>query len=376
MNRIYLDHAATTPLDPRVRQAMEPWQGPAANPSSLHTEGRAARQALDGARQSLAEVLGCLFGEVIFTGSGTEAAALALVGAALGRRDPARTRILVSAAEHHCVLETAPLLERLGVRQELIPVCRRAQVRLDALESLMGPDVLAVSVMHANNELGTINPIAEAAALAKRHGALMHVDAVQTFPGPRLDAWPEVDMISASAHKLHGPAGIGLLACRAGTPLGAVIRGGGQEREMRAGTESVANAVGFAAAAQLALTEPDGRAAARDAFLQSLEGRFEPTAVGEGVLPGHAHLRIPGIAADSMLIRLDSLGVSASSGAACSSGALEPSHVLLACGYTPTEAEEGLRFTFGRGSQPAEAEEAARRVASAARAIDQAARPR
>jgi cysteine desulfurase len=246
-------------------------------------------------------------------------------------------------------------LERLGLRIELVPVDRRARMNMDAYESLLGGDVLLACLIHANNEIGTIQPVGEAAALAKRAGALVFVDAVQTFPAARLDVWPEVDMISASSHKIHGPAGAGLLAVRSGTPLRAIIRGGGQEREMRAGTENVAAIVGFAAAAGTASAQDAAsKAAARDSFLAELEakmaGRFEVTAQGADVLPGHAHLRIPGRKADGLLITLDAMGIAASSGAACSSGALEPSHVLLACGFSIDEAEEGLRFTFGRAS--------------------------
>ncbi len=374
MRRLYLDHAATTPLSPAARKAMLPLLGPSpANPSSMHREGRRARQAVDEARAALAEAAGALFGEVLFTSSGTESASLAILGAALGRRDDRRNRVLAGAADHHCVLETAPILERLGLRMELVPVDRRARMDLDAFEDMLGDDVLLGCLIHANNEVGTIQPVAEAAGLAGKAGALIFVDAVQTFPAARLDAWPEVDMISASAHKIHGPAGAGLLAVRSGTPIRPLIRGGGQEREMRAGTENIAAIAGFAAAAiSMPHSSAASKAAARDAFLGRLEelipGQFTVTARGADVLPGHAHLRLPGRKADSLLITLDAMGVAASSGAACSSGALEPSHVLLACGFTVDEAEEGLRFTFGRASAPEDGVRAAEALARIGRA--------
>jgi len=404
MTRIYLDHAATTPILPEVMAAMEPWLDRGfGNPSSLHEEGRQARAAIDQARETVSAYLGCLFAEMIFTSSGTEASNLAIVGTALANTDSSRTRVLLGAAEHHCVLHTRPLLERVGYRVELIPVDRIARVRLEGLESMMGPDVLLVSVMSANNELGTIQPVSEVADLAHRHGALYHCDAVQTLgtaitpslqPLSIVNRQSSIDLASFSAHKIYGPKGVGAIYIKAGTTVKPLSVGGGQERELRAGTENVAGIVGFGAAlgmracpdsigeALRALDEPQSGFAAResaksfahsqrDVFLDRLiEAGFVPTVPNrEDTLPGHAHVRLPGIDAETMLIRLDRAGVSASSGAACSSGSLEPSHVLLACGYSAKEAKEGLRFTFGRGSTVGEAEEAATRVVEAARSL-------
>lgn len=361
MNRIYLDHAATTPMASEVRAAMMPWlEREFGNPSSLHEEGRTARAAIDQAREVLSSHLGCLFAEVLFTSSGTEAANLAIVGAALANEDGRRNRVLMGAAEHHCVLHTRPILERLGYRVELIPVDRIARVQLDRLERMLGPDVLLVNVMHANNELGTLQPVVEIANLARRHGALLHSDAVQTLGHPQVGL-PDADLLTFSAHKVNGPKGAAAIYIKAGTKLKPLAVGGGQEREMRAGTENVAAIVGFAAAvSNIGPTQPK----ARDRFLdQLLTAGFLPTVPNrQDALPGHAHVRFPGIDAETMLIRLDRAGVSASSGAACSSGSLEPSHVLLACGYSPKEAREGLRFTFGRQTTIAQAEDAADRV--------------
>jgi cysteine desulfurase len=363
MTRIYLDHAATTPVLPEVAEAMAPWlRSGFGNPSSLYEEGRRAKDAIDEAREKLSSALGCLFAEVLFTSSGTEAANMAILGAALANEDRSRDRVLLGAAEHHCVLHTRPLLERLGYHVELIPVNRIARARLDALEEMIGPDVLLVSVMAANNELGTLQPVREVGELCKASGSLFHCDSVQMF-GP-VDA----DLATYSAHKLYGPKGVGAIYVRAGTRLKPLAVGGGQEREMRAGTENVAGIVGFGAAVT-AHTAPTPLA--RDRFLDRLVAAGFVATVPDraDALAGHAHVRLPGVDAETMLIRLDRMGVSASSGAACSSGSLEASHVLLACGYSEREAREGLRFTFGRFSTVAEAEEAASRVIAAAEPV-------
>lgn len=360
MTRIYLDHAATTPLLPQAREAMLPWlEGGYGNPSSLHADGRKAKNAIDEAREILSQNLGCLFAEVLFTSSGTEAANMAILGAALANEDSARRRILLGKAEHHCVIETEHLLRRLGYQVEFVPVDRIARIDLNALEAMLGDDVLLVSVMHANNELGTIQPVEEVAALTRSHGILFHCDAVQTFQKP------DADVVTLSAHKINGPKAVGAIYIRAGVKLKPLTVGGAQEREMRAGTENVAGIVGFGTAVKL---RQDGtKKEARDAFLKELDIPDLVVSVPnkDDTLDGHAHVRVPGIEAETMLILLDRMGIGASSGAACSSGSLEPSHVLLACGYSAQEAKEGLRFTFGWETTVDEAKEAARRVNAA-----------
>lgn len=373
LTRIYLDAAATTPLCEPAREAMLPWLGPAANASSLHAEGRAARAEIDRAREVVADAFGCLFGEVIFTSSGTEAANLAMVGTALGNEDSARRRVLIGAAEHHCVLHTAPLLRRIGYDVTLVPVTREGLVEVEALAPTLGDDVLLVSVMHVNNELGTINPVSELATCAKRAGALFHTDAVQSFPfQPRQGEW-DVDLVSVSGHKLNGPTGVGALMIRSGVKVQPLMVGGGQEREIRAGTESVASIVGFAAAVNHARERRSllsHRASVRDAFRDVLTANgFVPSMTTAPCSGGHLHGRFPGLDAETVLIRLDRAGISASSGAACSSGSLESSHVLIACGYGATEAAEGLRFTFGLEANLEEAMEAAHRVVRATHEI-------
>ncbi len=370
--RIYLDHAATSPLLPEAREAMLPWLD-AGNPSSLHADGRKAKLAIDEAREIVSEAVGSLFAETLFTSGGTEGANLALVGAALANRDERRRRVLVSSAEHHCVLHTKDAIEKLGYSFETIPVDRNARVDHSALEQMLDERVLIVSTMHANNELGSYNEIGSIAERTRAVGALLHGDAVQTLGPSLVGDTPKLaqigaDIVTVSAHKIGGPKGIGAITIRAGVKLKPLIAGGGQEREMRGGTENVAAIRGFAAA--IAGHRPTDLRL-REEFLSRLEGAgFVPTVLDRSlVLPGHAHVRLPGVDAETMLIRLDRAGVSASSGSACSSGSVEPSHVLLACGYSEKESKEGLRFTFGPENSLEDAIEVAERVSEAAGAV-------
>ncbi|MCA0359506.1 MAG: cysteine desulfurase [Armatimonadetes bacterium] len=373
MKRIYLDHAATTPLLPQAAEAMAAWSGHEfGNPSSLHAEGRAAKHAVDETREAFSEALGCLFGEIVFTSSGTEAANLALIGAALGNENPARNRILLGASEHHCVLHTKPLLERLGYRVDLIPVNHEALIDLNWLQDQAHDDLLMVSVMQANNEFGTVQPVAEVSAWARDRGVLIHRDSVQTFPGAWTVDEPYADLVTVSAHKFNGPKGVGAAYVRAGTKVAPIALGGGQEREMRAGTENVAGLVGAAAALRCHRengSTTEQKRIARDAFASTLSAAFQPTVRSAPRLSGHHHVRLPGVDAEIFLIRLDKAGVSASSGAACSSGSLEPSHVMMAAGFSETEAREGLRFTFGFGVSESDAFRAAKIVNETAEAI-------
>lgn len=361
--RIDLDHAATTPLLPEARKAMLPWLDHGGNPSSLHAEGRRARAALDLARERIAQRMGCEFAEVVFTSGGTEACNLALVGRALANEDPRRTRVLISAAEHACVWGVAPLLRRLGYVVEAIPVDRHARPILERV----GDDVLLVAAMAANNELGTRSPVSAIAALCRAVGATFFCDAVQA-PGPT-----DADLVALAGHKMGGPRGVGALVVRAGTRIKPLVAGGAQERERRGGTEDTAAIVGLGVAATLPL--PD-LSPVRNAFLDALEGGILPLggeAGGGGrrvlesaprstTIPSIAHVRFPGVDAETLLLALDRAGIAASAGAACASGAQEPSHVLLACGWTPQEAKEAVRFSFGRTNAVAEAHEAAGRV--------------
>ncbi len=360
MKRIYLDHAATSPLLAAAQEAMIPWLD-TGNPSSLYGEGRSAKAAIDQAREALSRALGCLFAEVIFTSGATEAASLAIIGTALANENPRRSRILMGAAEHHCVLHTRPLLERLGYRVEIVPVDREAKLNLNSLKTMLSDDVLLTCAMHANNELGSVTDIAGAASLCRASGSLIFVDAVQTFGVPTLPLiGQDIDLLSITGHKLGGPKGAGALYVRAGTNIKPLIAGGGQERELRGGTENVAAIVGFAVAVGLR-QEPSG--AARASFFEHLcEVDLLPSVQSLDALPFHCHVRFPGLDAETVVIRLDRAGIAASSGAACSSGSTESSHVMLACGYSQKEAREGVRFTFGHATTVEDAREAAHRV--------------
>ena len=356
MRSVYLDHAATTPLDPQVKQVMEPFLTDVfGNPSSLHRWGRQARLAIDEARESIARALSCDPAEICFTSSGTEACNLAIIGASL--KAPAdRRHLLVSAVEHHAVLNAAQWLQPFGYEVELIPVNTDGQVDPDEVRRRIRSNTWLVSVMHANNEIGTLQPINAISAVCRERGVLLHVDAVQTFGllPVKVDELG-CDLLSVSAHKLYGPKGIAALYIRAGTPLQPLMVGGGQERERRAGTEHVAGIVGFAKAVAIAEARREEEAqrliALRDRFIaQVLEHIPDTMLTGHPIqrLPGNAHFRFRGIPADSLLIALDRAGIAASSGAACSAGSLEPSHVLLALGWDEEAAQQGIRFTLGR----------------------------
>jgi cysteine desulfurase len=356
MPAVYLDHAATTPVDPRVRKAMEPYlKSEYGNPSSLHRWGRRARMAIDAARETVAAALNADPAEICFVSSGTESCNLAIIGCAL-KAPPHRRHILVSAVEHHCVLHAAEWLVPLGYTVEHIPVDHYGQVDPDAVRARVRDETWLISVMHANNEIGTLQPVETIARICRERGVWFHVDAVQTFGLLPVDVEAiGGDLLSVSAHKVYGPKGVGALHVRAMTPLQPLMVGGGQERDRRAGTENVAGIVGFAEAVKLAQSltpaEAERQTALRDEFIRAvLESIPDASLTGHPTarLPGNAHFRFAGAPSDSLLIALDRAGIAASSGAACSAGSLEPSHVLLALGWDETAAQEGVRFTLGR----------------------------
>lgn len=328
------------------------------NPSSLHEHGRMAKHEIDWAREQVSNALGCLFAEVVFTGSGTEAANLAIIGRALANEDSRRNRILLSSIEHHCVLNTRPILERLGYKVELIPVDKESLVSLESLQEMLDDTVLLVSVMSANNETGMIQPLNEVTHLTHEIGATVHCDHVQGFlksvPNPAAFA----DLVSVAGHKVNGPKGVGGLAVLNGTKIKPLLTGGEQERELRGGTENMLGIVGFGAAIKDHKL-PD-LSPMRETLLQTLLDAGGVSTVNDSArtLDSHLHLRFPGIDAETLLIRLDREGISASSGAACSSGSIEPSHVMLACGYSEEQAKEGVRFSLGLGNTLEEIERA------------------
>ncbi|HUQ38975.1 MAG TPA: cysteine desulfurase family protein [Acidimicrobiales bacterium] len=343
----YLDHAATSPLRPKALAAMEPYLTEQyGNPSSGHSLGRRARQAVDEARETVAACLGAQPGEVVFTGSGTEADNLAVSGA---RGDGV---VVCTAVEHHAVLHP---VESVGGR--VVGVDGNGVIDLDALAAALDPSVTVVSVMLVNNEVGTIQPLEQVVEVVLAHApnAVLHTDAVQAFPWVDVShAARDASLISVSAHKFGGPKGVGALVVRDGTPVRAQILGGGQERDRRSGTTDVAGVVGMAAAMALTHTTRAatvGRVARlRDRLANELLKRVPGTAeTGDrgGKVAGNCHLRFEGVESEALLVLLDDAGVCGSAGSACASGAIEPSHVLLAMGLTAAEAATSIRLSLG-----------------------------
>lgn len=362
MERIYLDHAATTKPDPRVLEAMWPiyttyW----GNPSSIHVEGQEARRALDAARKLCADLLQASPKEIVFTSGGTESDNAAIRGAAFAQRARGRgNHIVTTQVEHHAVLHTVEQLEREGFRATYLPVDRDGVVDLAALEAAVTPETIVVSVMAANNEVGTIEPIADVAriARAKNPDVVIHTDAVQAAGS--IDITPSklgVDLLSLAAHKFYGPKGVGLLYIRNRTPWQPMILGGSQEKERRAGTENVAGIFGLATAMRLAWEEMPQRTAhyrrLRDRLLFEIPERIPDTVITgpadpERRLPNNFSCCFRNVEGESVLLGLDMAEIAASSGSACTTGALEPSHVLTAMGIDPDLAHASLRLTVGK----------------------------
>jgi len=358
---IYLDYAATTPVDPRVAAAMAPYLTERfGNASSVHSFGQEAREAVERARAQIAAALGAAPDEVVFTSGATEADNFALFGVAEALRERGR-HVVVSAVEHHAVLEPAHVLAARGFEVTVLPVDGAGRVDPDAVRRALRPDTILVSVMHANNEIGTIQPVAEIGRLTRERGVCFHCDAAQTFGLLPIDVDAlGVDLLALSAHKRYGPKGVGALYIRRGTPLVRFLHGGSQERNRRAGTLNVPAIVGFGEAVRIALAEREAEVARlrrlRDrliAGLLALEGarlNGHPTER----LPGNVNVSFRGADSESLLLALDLQGIAASSGSACTAGSLEPSHVLSAIGLAPEEAAGTLRFSLGRWTGEAE----------------------
>jgi cysteine desulfurase len=356
---IYLDHAATTAVDPRVVEAMLPyWTQYYGNASSIYSLGRKAHHALDQARQTVAEILNCTPKEVIFTSCGTESDNLALRGVAFERRHRAKkNHIITSPIEHHAIAHTAEQLEKqFGFKVTYVPVDRYGMVDPGDVEQAIRPDTAIISIMYANNEVGTIEPIAEIGEIARAQKIPFHTDAVQAGGTLSLDVKAlNVDMMSLSAHKFYGPKGVGVLYARRGVPFLPTQTGGGHERKRRAGTENVPYIVGLVMALELAykeLTESNERITRlRDKLIAGVLER-----IPDSQLSGHPTQRLANNASflfkyvegESILLNLDLLGVAASSGSACTSGSLEPSHVLTAMGFPHKVAHGSLRLSLGR----------------------------
>ena len=372
---IYLDHAATTAVSKTVREAMLPYfSEDYGNPSSLYLFAQKAKKAVEDSRRSIAGLLGINPREIYFTSGGTESDNWAILSAfyfamekksglscsdAAGQKQR-QPHIICSAIEHHAVLESCKFAESLGARVSRIPVDREGFLDLEALEQGITEDTVLISVMAANNEMGTIQDLRAIGEIAKKHGVLFHTDAVQAFGQiPLSFSEMGIDLLSASAHKLHGPKGIGLLVIRKGVRLPAFLHGGAQERGFRAGTENVPAIVGFAKAVE----EAFATMAEREKRKRELQKLFFRRLLEEvpgiqitGVNPledsekkrlsGNVHICIEGIEAESLLLLLDQKGICASAGSACASGSVEPSHVLLAMGKSHVEAYSGLRLSF------------------------------
>lgn len=361
--RVYADHGATTPVDPRVVEAMLPYLSEEfGNASSLHAWGQRAREAVDAARECVARSIGASPAEVVFTSGATEADNFAVFGAALANESRGR-HLVVSAVEHHAVLEPCRFLESRGYQVTYVPVDRAGRVDPDDVRRALRQDTVLVSVMHANNEIGTIQPVAEVGRAVRGRGILMHTDAAQTAGLIPVDVQAlSVDLLSLSAHKRYGPKGVGALFVRKGAALSRVQHGGAHERKRRAGTENVPGIVGFGEALRLA----DDLKGAESARLRGLSDRLRGALAGipgvhlngdpEDGLPGTVSASFEGTDSESLLIALDFRGVAASSGSACTSGSLEPSHVLQAIGLPPGLAGGTVRFSLGRFTTAAEVE--------------------
>ena len=367
---IYMDHAGTTPLDPRVLEAMLPaFSDYFGNPSSVHTVGQEAKRALDDAREKVAGILGCRMSEVVFTSGGTESDNAAIKGAAAALQGTGN-HVVTSAIEHHAVLHTCQYLENMGFDVTYLPVDRYGLVNPDDVARAITDRTILVSIMYANNEIGTIEPISEIAALVKAQATAMertivvHTDAVQAAGFLDLSlSTLGVDMLSLSSHKFYGPKGVGVLCVRRGTPFLSQQMGGGQERERRSGTENIPGIVGTAVALEIAESEKEY--AGRHCRILSekiIQG------IGERIpgahLNGHPTMRLPNnvnfsfeqVEGEPVLLGLDMAGIAASSGSACSSGSLEPSHVLLALGQSADLARGSLRLTLGKHNTVEEVE--------------------
>ncbi len=356
-SQVYLDHNATTPVDPRVREAMRPYlEGAFGNPSAAHAMGREAKAALEGARETVAELLGTADkDEVVFVSSGTEADNLALAGAALAYQERGR-HIITSAVEHSAILETCAALEKWGFSVTYLPVDGEGMLDPEELRRAIQPDTIVISVMHGNNETGVLFPLEEVGAILRERGILFHTDAVQSFGKIPLNVRHlKIDLLSLSAHKIYGPKGVGALYVRRGVRLQPLLQGGGQERGRRAGTENIPGIVGVAAAARLMFLEMPGEQERLRQFRDRLEAtileRVDGVRVSGRNSPRLVHtsnFSFDGIEAQTLVAALDLEGIAVSAGSACHVGSVQPSHVLRAMGLSREQVEGSIRFSLGR----------------------------
>ena len=361
---IYADHAATTAMSEKAIEAMTRcMREEYGNPSSLYRIGQRAREVLEQAREDIASVINAEPREVYFTSGGSEADNQAIRSAALAGKKKGKNHIISTAFEHHAVLHTLEQLKTEGFEVTLLPVHENGVIRPEEVEAAIRPETALVTVMYANNEIGTVQPVREIGAVCKAHRVLFHTDAVQAVGPLAIDVKAEnIDYLSASAHKFHGPKGTGFLYARKGVPLLPLINGGAQEKGKRAGTENLPGIVGMAAALQETVSEREAEAARltllRDRLIAGLSEIPHSALNGDAEkrLPGNVSFCFEGIEGESLLLLLDEKGISASSGSACTSGSLDPSHVLLAIGRVHDVAHGSLRLTLGRENTPEDVE--------------------
>ena len=355
---VYLDNSATTKVDPRVTEAMLPYFSEKyGNPNSLHKFGREARAAIDNARAQVASLINAKPTDIIFTGAGSEADNLAIKGAAWALKEKGKgSHIITSAIEHHAILDTVRWLGKMGFEYTILPVDDKGFVSPADLEAAIRPDTILATIMFANNEIGTIQPVKELGEVCRRHGVMFHVDGVQAAGHIKVDVEQlPIDMMTMAAHKMYGPKGLGALYVRRGVKLIPTLHGGGQEFGLRSGTENVPGIVGFGVAAEIAkerLERGDDKKLAqmRDYFIDGVLSRIPEShltgVTGDARLPFHTSFTVKYIEGEGMLLLLDAAGIAASSGSACTSGSLEPSYVLLATGLDHTTAHGSVRLTM------------------------------
>jgi cysteine desulfurase len=354
---IYLDHAATSPMNGQVIEAMTTaMQQVFGNASSIHRAGREARKYLDDARELLAKSIGAQAGEIIFTSGGTEADNMAILGTVYARANEGK-HIITTQVEHHAVLHTCEKLERDGFEVTYLPVDQMGRVAVEDVQKALREDTILVTIMYGNNEVGTIQPIAEIGELLREHRAIFHTDAVQAYGLERIDVKQlQVDLLSVSAHKINGPKGVGFLYQKSGTPLASYALGGAQEKKRRAGTENIPAIIGFATAVQVANELREEKRSLYNHFKQIMLDVFSQEKLafhvnGDEVhsLPHVLNISFEGIEVESFLVNLDMAGIYASSGSACTAGSIDPSHVLVAMfGQSAEELRNSIRFSFGQ----------------------------
>ncbi|AFA47766.1 cysteine desulfurase NifS [Acetobacterium woodii] len=358
MKRIYLDHAATTPVDPAVVETMLPFfTENFGNPSSVYSEGRAAKKSIEAARLQVAQAINADPREIYFTGSGSEADNWAIKGIAMKNKSKGN-HIITSTIEHHAVLHTCEYLEKQGFEVTYLPVDKDGLISLEDLKNAIRKETILVSIMFANNEIGTIEPIKEIGEIVKEKGIIFHTDAVQALGNIPVDVKDlNVDLLSISAHKIYGPKGIGALYIRKGVPIDNLIHGGAQERKKRAGTENTAEIIAFGKAAEMANdhleTNANHMKTLRDRLIKGIMDNIPQVRLNghpEKRLPGNANFCFDYIEGESILLSLDIIGIAGSSGSACTSGSLDPSHVLLAIGLPAGVAHGSLRLTIGKNT--------------------------